>query len=472
MKKILYTAILTALTSTAWANGAHHIDPSAPIPALTTLASAHAHGAVLPTFATFSHRGVDTALYTDTRLPIVYVSLYFARPYDEPLAAAVLGRAMMRTGGQSLSEDGYYETLEGLGAGISISGGGDYASIHISALRQNLDEVMALVYDMLKSPRQDPKVFAQKRANLIQSLKTRPEDAGELADIMINQMTARHHPYGQELTADDIGATTQDDIARYQQKTFTLTGAKAVFSGDIDEAHAKQILDALPLDKGAPKKGTPVPAPIIAHWHLPTDHPQTQVVMSLPMPIIHDEQKQAHFELASKIIAGGDFEARLMREVRDKKGYTYGISGSGSQGKLGASYEVNFATDRATLDDALALTISLLKGEPISEHEFLRAKTNFTQSMMMGLTSISDIHSAIKSVHLEGHDGGALARLPAVIEGATLDGVQKSSELLRAPVSIATVGGAMPAGAVLPPDDVLAMLGFKRVNDHTIEPKE
>ena len=110
------------------------------------------------------------------------------------------------------------------------------------------------------------------------------------------------------------------------------------------------------------------------------------------------QQKQTSFAVGNEVLAGGDFNARLMTEIRQNLGYTYGISGSMSPMLTRGPYQIGFSTRndkaRAAIDASLDVINNTLKNG-ITSTEMKLTTDNLKNSFPMGFASNAGINGLL-----------------------------------------------------------------------------
>ena len=177
-------------------------------------------------------------------------------------------------------------------------------------------------------------------------------------------------------------------------------------TGNLTLAQAKNLAEEITADLPAGQAAAtlPEPKPLTQpqHIHIPFPSTQTTVLMGqLGEKRATDtqaQQKQTNFAVGNEVLAGGDFNARLMTEVRQNLGYTYGISGSMNPMLARGPYQIGFSTRndkaRAAIDASLdVINKTLDKG--ITSDEMKLTTDNLKNSFPMGFASNAGINGLL-----------------------------------------------------------------------------
>ncbi|WP_352337580.1 pitrilysin family protein [Psychrobacter sp. 16-MNA-CIBAN-0192] len=419
------TLALTALVAPAYADenraSAATVDTSAPIAALSKLSSldnVKQLKVTVPTIEYFNtSSGVPVAFVRAEALPIVDIDLRFnagsARDGDiraDGFGIANMVATMLPQGTASLAEDDFTRAVETLGVNLDSS---VYKDMFIVSLRSLSDDehllpAVELMTQMLTTPSFDTKILARNKARLLVGLQQQKQDPGSLASIAFNQALYGTHPYAHPTsgTLDTVPSITQKDLTEFQKRYLVAANASLAITGNLTLSQAKKMADSLTADLSIGKKAAnlPEPKPLTKaqHIHIPFPSTQTTVLMGqLGEKRATDptaQQQQTNFAVGNEVLAGGDFNARLMTEIRQNLGYTYGISGSMSPMLTRGPYQIGFATRndkaRAAIDASIEVINNTLdKG--ITGAEMQLTTDNLKNSFPMGFASNAGINGLL-----------------------------------------------------------------------------
>jgi zinc protease len=225
---------------------------------------------------------------------------------------------------------------------------------------------------------------------------------------------------------------------------------KVAIVGDIDAASAAELLDR--TFGGLPAKAELVPAASVAPQGLgrrlviPLDVPQAVVTFGAPGISRSDPDFMAAY-IVNHILAGGSFSSRLYREVREKRGLAYGISGS----MVWLNSSALLLGSTATRADATGQTIELIEREITrmaeegpTEEEFEKAKTYLKGSFALGLDTSNRIAGQLIQMQIDNLGIDYVERRPALIDAVTLADAKRVAKRMLSGLLITVVG--RPAG--------------------------
>ena len=407
---------------------------SNPHQALPTLGSINQLGELhytIPKLERFrTINGVPVIAVITDDLPIVDVTVEFGAgsAHDEHIRAGAQGvaamTALMLTQGiasshaqPAISEDAFVAAKEELGIKLSAQAGRDSLSVYLRSLTNStdeptrLDDALSLLLGAITRPAFDDKVLTRNKTRAITSLKQRQQSPNYIASTTFAKALFGTHPYAHQSvgTEESLASLTSTDLRAFKDRYLVATNARITITGKLTLAQAERIANMLAtsLPQGIVPQHTPAPtAPRPTHIHLDHPSPQTHIIMGhLSPPIPTDEtslQAIQTFELANEVVAGGEFSARLMDQIRVKDGYTYGIHGSRSSLRAAGLYALTFSTEAAHARDAIDKTIAVIndtRKTGIRAHELTLVKNNARHSLPMQYASNAHIHSLVSTMN-------------------------------------------------------------------------
>lgn len=273
--------------------------------------------------------------------------------------------------------------------GIVVERMSDVCSGNISfyLLRRFAGQLLPLVAEMFQSPVVTPNLFEAYISRRTTQLKTNFQKTNYLARNLHYQLLyGPDHPLGTYARPDDMQRLTLAHVQDFIHRHYSLAHAHLVLSGPIDDELlqlADQYLAPL-ADAPTPARITlPVsPQPLVPPAHAPLpDAVQSTIRIGRLLPFPWNSMDYTRFMVLNTVL-GGYFGSRLMSNLREDKGYTYGIY---SQTQIFRDSIILFITAdvaaQATHDAVkeINLEIERLRQEPVSNAELERVR-NF----MMG----------------------------------------------------------------------------------------
>ena len=428
------------------------VDANTPIAALSTLSSVKNVKPLQVTVPKIEHfttkSGVPVAFVRATTLPIVDVDLRFnagsARDgsiRQQGFGIANMAATMLTQGTSQLGEDDFTRAVETLGIDLSSSAYKDMFVVSLRSLSDDahLTPALDLMTQMLTQPTFDKQVLERNKARLLVGLQQQKQDPSSLASIAFNNALYGNHPYAHQSagTLDSVPSLTRQDLTTFQNRYLVAANASLAITGNLTLKQAKTLADNLTANLPAGQKAATLPEPKpltkAQHIHIPFPSTQTTVLMGqLGSKRATDpaaQQQQTNFAVGNEVLAGSDFNARLMTEVRQNLGYTYGISGGMNPMLTRGPYQISFSTRndkaRAAIDASLAVIDDTLENG-ITASEMQLTTDNLKNSFPMSFASNAGINGLLGMMNFYQLPDSYLADYTTRIDKVQLAGVNQT----------------------------------------------
>ncbi len=265
--------------------------------------------------------------------------------------AASAANAMLTEGTLAHDAASLNDLIDATGAIFNHTADKDSASLTVITLARKLEEVMDLAEEVLFHPSFPEKEFRMLTDKRLQSFLTGRQKTSVIArELFYQALCGERSPYGRITTPDDYTALTTADLRAFHSQHYapdnmyiTVAGRNPEqalpvlerhFSGDGSGRWHKTLIPELKFETAMPGRifrevGTSVQSTVRMGWKgITREHPDYQGLQVATM------------------ILGGYFGSRLMRKIREDKGYTYGIHAvSGAFHRIGY---ITIMTDVAT----------------------------------------------------------------------------------------------------------------------------
>lgn len=277
--------------------------------------------------------GVETWLSEEHALPMIAleISLPAGSAYDPEgrQGLAEMTASLLDEGAGDLGSDAFKEALESRAIRFSARADRDYLIVSITTLKENADEAVRLATLALAHPRFDSAALERVRAASIAALKQEDQNPTRSAVKFWFAYFFGQQPYGHAVsgTTSGLSAITSADLRDFVSEHFVRGSIKVAVSGDVAEAPLKRYLQQLFL--ALPAKTVVAPARPAETGKsgvriIPRNEAAPVAVFGTTGPMRGDPDFIPAY-VANEILGGGTFSARLMDQVRDKRGLTYGI---------------------------------------------------------------------------------------------------------------------------------------------------
>jgi zinc protease len=239
---------------------------------------------------------------------------------------------MLRRGCEGLTAEEIDFRIDSLGAEVEVDTSPSTVAIHAQVLSRNAGALVELLSRLLSSPTFVPDQLERLRRETIASIVEARDNDRVVAQKALQRTLFEDHPYGRNPggTTESVAAITRDDVIDFYKRHVVQSNIVIGISGDMspDEAPlvARRLVASLPVGSRMPDD---VVEPTLRTGRrlLVVDKPertQTQILVGTLGTSASDED---HIDLqVANAVFGGTFTSRLMREIRSKRGWTYGAS--------------------------------------------------------------------------------------------------------------------------------------------------
>ncbi|CAN0087666.1 unnamed protein product, partial [Chrysoparadoxa australica] len=277
--------------------------------------------------------GINAWLVEEPSIPFVALEIRFlgGASLDEPgkRGATNLMVGLLEEGAEGMDARAFAEARDGIAARFSYDASDDTVRVSAKFLTETQDEAVDLLRASLVAPSFDEVAIERVREQVLSGLRSDETDPDEIVGKAFYGAIFGDHPYGssENGTIDSVTALTRDDIVTAHRNALARDRIYVGAAGDISAEDLGALLDKLFAD--LPETGAPQPADVDVQTTagvtvVPFDTPQS-VAMFGHKGMKRDDPDFFAAYVMNTIFGGGGFEARLMHEVREKRGLTYGI---------------------------------------------------------------------------------------------------------------------------------------------------
>jgi len=336
---------------------------------------------------------------------------------------------LMDDGTRTRTSASIIEEIDFYGSYFQIHVQADTISLELFSLRKYLSQTLPIIRDVLTEanfPESEIEVFA---LNNVQRLQVESQKVQKLGSkLYYASLFGNSHRYGYAETIKDYKALERNRILETYQETFYSGNCTLIASGKISQEDIKTLEDVFGKEAWGIK---------------PNKRPSlSKPGMEYPKPGYRFQEMQAASQSAIKIgktlvlkshpdfpylqilntVLGGYFGSRLMSNIREDKGYTYGIGSSVQSlqeaGFFTISTEVKAESTQDTLKE-IQKEVMLLQTELISDQELGLVKNFIRGSFLGSLENAFSYADKFKGVYFHGLDYGYYDRLFEAIDGAS-----------------------------------------------------
>lgn len=303
-------------------------------------------------------------------LPMFDVRLTFAAgsSQDQNLpGVAVLTNAMLNEGVKGKDVTAIAQGFEGLGADFS---NGAYRDMAVASMRSlsaadKRDPALKLFSEVVGKPTFPADSLTRIKNQLLASFEYQKQNPGSLAGKELFKRLYGNHPYGHpsEGTAETIKPITLAQLKAFHARAYAAGNTVIALVGDLsrDEAQAVAAQVSASLPKGPALAKLPTPAePKAGETHIEFPSKQTHLMLA-QLGIKRNDPDYAALSLGNSILGGGGFGSRLMTEVREKRGLTYGVSSGFTPMQTQGPFMIGLQTRAELSENTLKLVQDIVR---------------------------------------------------------------------------------------------------------------
>lgn len=277
--------------------------------------------------------GLKAWLVEEHSIPFTALEIWFrggtSLDREGKRGAINLMTATLEEGAGDMDALAFTSAKESLAADFDYDVSDDTLTVSAKFLTENRDEAVELLRRSLINPRFDQDAIDRVRGQVISIIRSDEKDPNDMAGRVFETQAFGDHPYGTDSngTIDSVTALTRDDILTAHTDTMTRDRIYIGAVGDITPDELATLLDTLLGD--LPETGAPMPEDIDPMLTggvtvVPYDTPQS-VALFGHSGVVRTSEDFFPAYVLNTVLGGGGFESRLMTEVREKRGLTYGV---------------------------------------------------------------------------------------------------------------------------------------------------
>lgn len=392
-------------------------------------------------------------------LPLLDVRLVFdagaARDGELGGLATTVSR-MLDEGTPTRDTTAIAAAFEQVGASFGASAYRDMAVAELRVLSDPAyrEPALAVLADVVAHPVFPAEAFARIQQGSEVGQQQQEQSPSALVGRLFYQALYGEHPYAQPPSGSraTLARITREDMAGFHQRFYVARNLTIAMVGDLDRATAEQVAESLTaaLPAGEPAPELPAAPHLKKARHLHHEFPsqQTHILLGAPGVRRGDPDYYALY-VGNEILGGGSFSSLLTREIRQKRGLTYGVYSGFTPMRVEGPFTISLSTRSDQAAEALRLTREILadfvKQGP-DDAAVREAKTSIVQGFPMSASSNASIVGYLGAIGFYGLPLDYLDQFLARIEAVTPEDVRDAFRRHIRPDRLlaVTVGKAQP----------------------------
>jgi zinc protease len=386
--------------------------------------------------------GVSAWLVEDYTVPLIAFEAAFVggsvQETDAECGTITMLANLLEEGAGEFDSQTFQEKLEDKAIEMSFSASRDSVRASMRTLTRNLDEAFSLFACAIREPRFDADAIERVRAQTLSGIKRDEFDPDSMATKRWFELAYPDHPYGREErgSAKTVAAISREGIVRVKDRLFARDALRIAVVGAIDEkalaAQLDRVFGDLPARASLVDVATVRPAGLGNRHVIDLDVPQSTIRFGAAGPLRKDADYMAQF-VVNHILGGGVFQARLFKEVREKRGLAYSISSS----LYPLPHAGLFFGGTATKNERAVESLTVIQGEieKLAEHgpeqsELAKAKSFLTGSYALRFDTSSKIAGQLVQIQIDGLGIDYPDRRNAEVDAVGMDEVKAAGRKL------------------------------------------
>ncbi len=334
-----------------------------------------------------------------------------------PLLASTVN-AMLTEGTVNYTPAKLNQELDFHGAFYHLYCEKDRAGIVIYCMNKHIEKILELASEILFSPVFPLKELRHLMKRRFRSFLINREKVNNLAsDQYFESIFGKHHPYGRQIVTDDFKNVDPSVLKDFHSAYYTPGNMAIIVSGKIHEDIAG-LLNCYFGDIRSDKTYKEESCSYLEKQKNNRIHIKKSGVVQTAIKIGSPSINKRHHDYPGlkimNVILGGYFGSRLMKNIREDKGYTYGISSSVSSFNLSGfkviSTEVSKYFTQKTIDEIYS-EIRLLQKVPVEKEELTIVKNYMLGDMVRMFDGPFALAESFRSVWEFGLDNSYYYRL-------------------------------------------------------------
>lgn len=379
--------------------------------------------------------GINIVNFNEVNQEAVKLELVFAAgKWHEPeRGIAQFAAQMLEKGTSSKSSYQIAEHFDRFGASIEITPGFDFTTVSLYTLSKNLKDVLPLFCEITQAPS-----FPESEINLAtsitrQNLKINNEKTSYVAGKKFREMIfGSHHPYGSSLEESDLTAINRNKLIEFFNNKFRLH--EVYLTGRLEQASYNRIREVALSYSVHASNGINR----FMNENTKKNHSQyierpdsIQSSLRVGKKIINRSNPDYPTITLLNHLLGGYFGSRLMKNIREEKGLTYGIHSSISTLKHDAFFvigtDVNKENRKSALEE-IKKEISSLCEKPLDSTELELGRNHLLGSLQLETANPFAVMEKIKTIRLNQLSTDFYSRLFATLQETESIALQEAAQ--------------------------------------------
>ncbi|HXI13339.1 MAG TPA: pitrilysin family protein [Thermoanaerobaculia bacterium] len=330
------------------------------------------------------------------------------RPGKEGLSIMMVNT--IDTGTKSRGAIEIEDALGNLGTALNGFSDREYSVLGLEVLKRNLKAALSITADVVRNPLFPASEISREKKRILDGLAQQLNNPNQVANL-IRPMLAfgKDHPYGRPLNGlpSTVSTIERSELAQFHSIYWKPKSSAIIFAGDLSLSEAKQLAEEVFggwVGDAAPSITIPAAQPMGRGKIFLVDKQdaaQTVVAQILPAPKRNTDDYVA-YRLVDSVWGGGGFGTRLNLNLRENKGYSYGVFSNMSTLNEAGHWWAGGGVQTDKTKESIVEFVSELKNlggvKPISDSELVTARESRVRGYAQQFESLSRIAGQIATL--------------------------------------------------------------------------
>jgi zinc protease len=399
--------------------------------------------------------GLTVITVPRTNLPLVSASLIsLGGSTADPQGKAGLNQLaanLLTKGTATRSAEQIAAAVEALGGQLGASAGNEGMDLSLTVRSANLAPALGIMADVAANAAFAPEEVERARGQAIDEATLALQNPGALSRIAAARAVFGSGAYGSPAggTPDSLKAIARPDVVAAAGQSLRPDKSVLVLSGDISPAQAQQLAQqafgswraAAPLAASAERPASgeaPLKGKVIV-----IDMPgSSQAAVAVARETVPRADPRYYQAMIANAVLGGGYSARLNREIRIKRGLSYGANSGLSAGRRAGAVVAAVQTKNASAPEVLGIILDEMKrlgAEPIPAAEMGTRQAFITGGFGRQLETVEGLGDIVAGYVQNGVDPAEIGRYMTSVRAVTPDQAGAAARALLAPAGTTTV---------------------------------
>lgn len=348
--------------------------------------------------------GLDLVVLNQGEQDLVKVEVLFeagTRYQAKPLVASMTN-SMLQEGTANRTSNEINEVFDFYGAFSSTECNKDYAGFQVFVLAKHLDKVLPVMEDCIFNSKFPKSEFERLISNKFAGFKVNQEKVEFIARQELGEALFKGGDYGMVAKEDDYSDLRPEDLEAFYDRCYRNGKYKVIVSGKLEDKHLSLIREMTSSWKYKGKGHREFNEGIFVPGYNRVVKPgANQSAIRIGVPRFKLDHEDYHKMKVLSTVLGGYFGSRLMANIREDKGYTYGIGSAlipfKDSGLFLIASEVGAQFEKDAIKE-IKFELNRLQTELISEEELSLVKRYMMGNSLRSFDGVFDLIERYKEI--------------------------------------------------------------------------